>query len=408
MQRLIVQRQPKKTPARAPAPAGGNILYIGMNNFAPEVAALRKRYRGTGVAVTAVTLTEEETKTRTTATGNTSFDLTTDSGIDDFAKALSLDASKTQTVAGLLRGADAFDRDDRAHVIAVYALTEADGKDRMSRVILSGHSRGDKIYAKGDKGDIHFTFLVELARIFSRAAAQTKHLMGAACFAGDEDTIVSLYQPAFPNLVTFSGWTSFSPTGSQGASKIRDWAKVTDVAKPALPAPALGEVTWESGTYRGAHAQQNAADTMASLRFREMVTFDDYFKGDKVVPDPHHGDLVDFYIMANAAANRTRTITGADHVYAKRRADQAYRLRFWKAQVANFWQTYRAQIQKGYGSATAPNYGTMSRKDALKAIASFATVAKGTASDQAEARKLLDALENLDDINIMKDSWIGT
>ena len=397
----IVQRQPKK----APPPTGGNILYVGMNNFAPEVAMLRDLYRGTGVTLTAVTLTQEEKKTETAATGSTRFNLTTDAGIDDFAKALNLDAAKTKVVADLLKGADAFDRDDMAHVIAVYAMTQADGKDRMSRLVLSGHSRGEKVYAKGDKGDIHFLFLVALAGIFPKAAGQTKHLMGAACFAGDEDTIVDLYQPAFPNLVTFSGWTFFSPTGSEGVSKIRDWAKLTDVNPTALPAPAAGEATWESGTYHGANPQQSAADTMSSLRLLETVTFDDYFNGAKVDKSPYSGDLVDYYAKANSAANRTRTITGADHDYAKLHADQAFRLRFWQAQVAGFWQTHHAQIEKGYGSATAPNYGRMSRKDALKALANFASVAKGSQADQADAQKLLDALKNLDP-TIMKDTWI--
>ena len=40
--KAIVQRQPKTKPP----PAGGNILYVGMNNFAPEVAALRNLYKG--------------------------------------------------------------------------------------------------------------------------------------------------------------------------------------------------------------------------------------------------------------------------------------------------------------------------------------------------------------------------
>jgi hypothetical protein len=399
--KAIMQRQPKKTPPLA----GGNILYIGMNNFAPEVAALRNLYKGKGIAVTAVTLTQEEKKTKTAATGGTKFNLTTDAGIDDFAKALNLNASKTKIVADLLKGADAFDRDDMAHVIGVYAMTEADGKDRMSRVVLSGHSRGEKIFAKGDKGDIYFTFLVALAGVFPNAAGQTKHLMGAACFAGDEDTIVNLYQKAFPNLITFSGWTFFSPTGSQGVSKIRDWAKATDADPKTLASPAVGESTWESGTYHGSNTQQSPADTMASLRLDTSVTFDDYFNGDKV-SKPYDGELVDYYIKANSAANRTRTITGADHNFAKLHADQAFRLRFWKAQVLNFWKTHKAEIEKGYGSATVPNYGTMSRKAALKAIADFPSVAKGSAAEQAAAQKLLDALRNLDDPIIMKDSWI--
>ena len=306
-------------------------------------------------------------------------------------------------MAELLKNAAAFDRDDMAHVIGVYAMTEADGKDRMSRVVLSGHSRGEKIFAKGDKGDIYFTFLVALAGVFPKAAGQTKHLMGAACFAGDEDTIVDLYQPAFPNLVTFAGWTFFSPTGAEGVSKIRDWAKITDVDPKTLPKPATGEATWESGTYHGGNPQQSAADTMNSLRLQESVVFDDYFNGDKV-SKPYSGDLVDYYVKANSAARR-RAIAGADHDYAQLHADQAFRLRFWSTQVQNFWQTYRMQIQKAYGSASVPNYGTMTRKAALKAIADFPGVAKGPAAEQAAAQQLLDGLRNLDP-TIMKESWI--
>ena len=84
---------------------------------------------------------------------------------------------------------------------------------------------------------------------------------------------------------------------------------------------------------------------MASLRLLESVTFDDYFNGDKV-SKPFGGELVDYYIKANSAANRTRTITGADHDYAKLHADQAFRLRFWKAQVLNFWHTHQTEIKK--------------------------------------------------------------
>jgi len=131
------------------------------------------------------------------------------------------------------------------------------------------------------------------------------------------------------------------------------------------------------------------------------------FNGDREVSNPYDGDddCVAYYRKANSAANRTRAITGADHDYAKLHADQAFRLRFWHAQVRNFWQTYGAKIQKGYGRATAPNYGTMTRKDALKAIANFPTDAKGPEDAKATAQTLLDALKNLDS-NIMKDSWM--
>jgi Domain of unknown function (DUF4157) len=394
-QRPHLQRKPAAKPA-APPPAGGNILYIGLHNFKLELAALNKLYKGKPVNVTQVTLATDEAHTVSNAK---TFDLTNDAGVDSFATNLGLSTADTKSAADLIKKAlQMSDRDDMAHVMAEYAKTELDGQDRMSRVVLSGHSFGTQItndVFKANNSHIYFSFLVDLAKLFPKAAAQTKHLYVSACYTGVEDNIRDFYQKAFPNLVTFSGWTGSCPTNTGAASTLSEWAKATDVDPTTLAKPPAGRSTWASGFYQG-NEQSDPAETMKNLRADE-AKFMDYFNGVKVDPDPHRGWLTNYYGQARTADLRVAAIKGADHDYAHLHAEQAVRLRFWTDQVAKFWKNNEATIRAGYGTATVRNFGKMSRKEALKAIANFPTEAKGNAADQSETQRLLDALKNLDE-----------
>jgi hypothetical protein len=399
-----LQRQPK--PPAPPAPAGGNILYIGMSTNSPlEASSLQTAYRGKRVSVTAITLSDTESKTKTSATGAATFDLTNGAGIDGFVGSLNLTKTQAKSVGDILKNVPTVSRDDWAHVIAVYAQTENDGKDRMSRVILSGHSAGVSVFSKENKGEIAFGILAELSGVFPNAAAQTKHLMVAACFAGEEDTLLEFYQKAFPNLKTFAGWTWFSPTSSAGAKAVTGWAHTTDVDPAMLPAPKTGESTWEkSGTYHGGNPREAPAAAINSLRLQQQIVFDDFFTGDQV-GEKYSGELPSYYARALSLANRL-DITGADHDYAQTQANRAFRLRFWKEQTAGFWTKYGAIIRKGYGSAKVPDYGHLSRKAVLEQIAKFPGVANGSDADKAEAQRLLNGLRDLDDPSIMDRDWI--
>lgn len=397
--RTRLQRQPTpvvKPKATPVPPPGGNILYIGLHNFPLELAALHKLYKSKPVNITEVTLATDEAHT---VSNGKVFDLTNDAGVDTFAASLGLDKTKTQSAAALIKNNSQMrDRDDMAHVMAEYAKTELDGQDRMSRVVLSGHSFGHEItddVFTTTNNFIHFEYLVELAKLFPKAAAQTKHLYVSACFTGVEDNIRDFYQRAFPNLVTFSGWTNSCPTDKGAAAAMSEWAKTTDADPTTLAKPPEGRSAWSSGVYQG-NEKSDPADTMRILRSDE-AKFMDYFNGLKVDPDSHRGWLATYYGQARTADLRSASITGSDHVYAHLHAEQALRLRFWTDQAAKFWKVNEAKIRAGYGTTAVPNFGKLSRKEALKAIAKFPSEAKGSAADQAEALKLLEALKNLDE-----------
>jgi hypothetical protein len=399
---LVMQGQPKKAakkPAKRPKPAGGNILYIGLNNYKPELEALEALYAGVDVTITKVTAAAA-TETSFTA-GSSKFDLTTATGVPGFVATLGLDATKSQKVVDLINDHDSVDRDDFAHAVQVYARTEDDGQDRMSRVVLSGHSYGDAIYGHPDRehpdhpdARVKFDALVGLAGVFPKAAGQVKHLMLAACLSGSEDSINKIYRKAFPNLQTFEGWTSLCPTGEGAAAALTAWGRLTDKDPTSLPAPSAGRSSWAGGVYQG-DQPASSASTMAGLR-ADSGRYDEYLSGARADASATTGWLTQYYLRARNAAQRTTDITGADHDYAQAHADQALRLRHWKDVVASFWKANEADIRKGYGAATVPNYGASSRAAAMSAIGLFDKVATGPVTDKDKARALLIELRDLD------------
>ncbi len=72
------------------------------------------------------------------------------------------------------------------------------------------------------------------------------------------------------------------------------------------------------------------------------------------------------------------SIKGADHDDAHKQAELALRLCFWPEIVDQFWKDNESAI-RGLAMAMppVPNFAKMSRKDALKAIASFPGAARG-------------------------------
>jgi Domain of unknown function (DUF4157) len=383
---------PQLVPTLSPGPAVGNILYVGMNEADPEIKALQARYPATSpVKVTAIKSTAEQAAT--SIGGAATYDLTTDPGIEALAKALTADATKQTALVTLFKGQYGPDRDDLAHVAKVYADTEGDGKDRMTRVVLSGHSVGPGVF--GSSGELEFTALVQLAGIFPAAANQTKHLLVAGCHTGDERTILDYYVKAFPSLVTVWAWWDACPLGPAAAPEIARWAGLTEHSEKSLPRQGGGMATWSSGVYEGsASGKAPAATVLAAIR-ADDARFNEYFDGTRADPGPHGGWLEPYYSRVFVASGRV-DITGSDHDELVIKRQRAYLIRFWPNVAKNYWAKFGAVIAKGYGTATVPDYAKLSRKDAMAAIAAFPAASTAPAADQAPAQAALDALKNLD------------
>jgi hypothetical protein len=369
-----------------------------MNNYQPEVDILVKHYLGTPVAVAKVTVTAGPDRT---IAGGSTYDLTSATGVKAFAASVSSDPSKVAAVE-IMIGAQSYleDRDDLAHVVLVYANCEKDGADRMSRVVLSGHSYRGVVYNDPgarllSKGHIWFKNLVDLANTFPKAAAQTTHLIILACVAGAEEDIKNYYLMAFPNLRTVWGWTGTCPTGADAAATLEGWLTTTDRGPMRLPLPPAGQANWSqvTGDYQTGD-QLDAATLLTSLRSDEP-TFNQYLAGAKVDPDAHVGFLVGFYTRAQRAAGSV-ALPEPDKHYASRLSAQSLLLRFWPKVISKFWTMYKSVVAKGYGTAPTPDYGALSRLAALAEIAKFSSDANGAIIDKTEAQRLLTALRDLD------------
>jgi hypothetical protein len=394
---------PQRKPKIAPPKPVGNILYVGMNNADPEIAALSKRYQPGGpISVATIKGTSEEQAT-SIGSGST-FDLTTSAGCEALAKALTADATKQTQLAALICGQSRADRDDLAHVAKVYADTEADGKDRMTRVVLSGHSGGMGVF--GSSGELYFKALVDLANIFPTAASQTKHLIVAGCHTGDEGTILDYYVKAFPNVQTVWAWWDVCPTGAGAAAAIVQWAGMTEHGEKKLPKEGGGIATWSGGVYEGSPSgKAQPSEVLSSIR-ADATRFGEYFNGTRADAGPHGGWLETFYGRVFAAARRP-DIAGADHDEMEKTRHQALMLRFWKNVAKNYWTSKGAVISRGYGSATVPDYPHLSRADALKAIADFPATAGGAPADKTAAQQALDKLRSLDDSNALPETMVN-
>ncbi len=391
-----VQRKPKPQPM----PPGGNILYIGFNAFKQETRRLDARYARGPVQVTKITGAAEQAAT---TIGGKTFDLTTDKGIEDFSNSLPVNGEIVDEVEKLIKAQSEKNRDELAHVIAIYADTELDGKDRMSRVILSGHSFGSDVH--GAEGALPFGALVTLAGLFPNAAAQVRHLMVAACLTGSEANITGVFLKAFPALQTFWGWTGFSPTDEAGAAAVAAWAQMTDKDPKKLKNPDPKNIaTWAGGKYEGEYPA-GLSGQVGALKAEEP-TFNSYFSGDAVDKDPHRGRLATYYQRARMLQQQGNALPQADLDYVTTHAEQALRLRFYKNVSSNFARREAAILSAGYGAAAVPDFANLSRKAALARITEFDKEANGTPGDKAKAKAALEGILRDLDPNTVDHDWI--
>lgn len=374
---------------------------MGMNNYAPDVLVLDNRYRAVNMVVTKVLVGDDDGQYK--AFGKT-FDLNTVDGRHAFCNSLPTNGELVQACEGLLKDQATRDRDELASVIQVYAQTEDDDVDRLSRVVFSGHANGEAIFNFDEKskivrGKVTFAALKKLAQLFPKAAQQPRHLLVLGCATGDIGMIVNTYLKMFPSLKTFWGWTTWSPL--DGSVPLRKWLEITDPDPRKLPMPSKGQANWaEPSTKDPSDGYQDGGyrDSAELLRdlYREEQLFQSYFSGELVDRDNHVGNLGAFYLLARQAASRTHEIKGADHDHAQKLAEQAFRIRFWPGMVYHFWTTHKTALE----AAGLKDFSRKTRKAVIKDVDTFlAAGASGKAAD------LMRGLRDLDP-NVLDGTWL--
>jgi hypothetical protein len=403
-------------------PEAAGILYVGMNKDAKlEATALQ---RGSPKEALTDIHTSVQNGVITGANGQKE-DLTHDDGVQVFLATVDCSPADREELQRLMTKVIDCDSvlDEARQVILAYARANKTGTG-MRRVVLSGHSDADDL--GGDNGDIPFQFFMGLAKVFPRAAAQVEDLMLSTCYSGGQvvmeppkpgGTAEVNYHLMFPNVKTIQGYAGSSPSIATGSpTHIARWEKATQ-GHPRTLDPHIeaglhkGEnvATWSiDGGYQsqGAGVDEAASEYMERIKDpNEVGLFQAYFKGEKDAPDPNEGDLKLYYDTLQLAAGNP-DVSSDDLAYVRAQIDVTVRLRYWKDVAQKFQSAYATTLQPAYRllGRSMPDFGKLSRKEALVAIAEFDEAA-ATNGQTRDAQKLLDGLRDLSK-SVIPFNWV--
>jgi hypothetical protein len=380
-----------------------DVLMVGMNKFASnEAAALRK----SGASVDLIQDAKKD-DTITIGTGKTAvtFDLTTDKGRADFVKTLGLPADQSAKIETTLKNAGADTRDELAQLALAWAPGEK-GKQIPGRLVLSGHSGGSAIYGdepayKFKNGALSREDLTALAKAMPTAAAQVEDLAISACYCGGENSL-NKWKEGFPNAKTVLAYAEKSPGGASefgSQAHLARWEKFTrgnaDSLKPEVFKGLEKDVNVATWSVKNGYLTPGALEKPEVVQARVdafQPTYQKHFSGEKVATS--EAELRSYYDDLQNLKDRPTT-SGADRTKLEGQIETTFRLmKYGKAKV-NFQKDHGAEVKAAYESLglRAPDFGRLSRKDALAKVGEFEAAAKAATKPlSAEVSRALHAL----------------
>ncbi len=387
-----------------------DVLYLGMNKTAREEA---KALRGAHVDVIADSKAGDDK----IKVGKKTYDLTTDQGRKDFVATLGLPQAQSDTIADVLKNAQPDARDELAQLAQAWAKGETGG-DVPGRLVLSGHSSGGKLWgsehdSRGnstwENGYLMRDDFLALANAMPKAAAQVQDIGISACFCGGESDLLK-WKSAFPNVKTVTAYDGFSPsvaTGSKGF--LKKWEKATrgdvDTLKPEAfngTNKAENIATW---TLKNGYVVAGGKEKPEIVKGR-IDTFQNderakYMSGEKTSAT----SLQAYYTDLQDLANRPTT-SAADKTALQAEIEVMVRLRHYKSIAPKFDAANKAALKDGFEAVgmKTPNFGKLTRAEAMKKIGELETKVNATSPAPAaatEALRLLKGLASLDDKSII-------
>ena len=271
------------------------------------------------------------------------------------------------------------------------------GQMLMKRMVLSGHSGGTAIAGDGS-AQINFNRdLGTLAKIFPNAFAQVEDVMVSGCNTGQYRKL-DQHWDLFPNLKTiwaYAGWSPSPGTGStrhikkwEAGSKGRGDANVEEARKDVGDDGGkrdMNPAVWtEGGGYNtdNPDAKKTLYQLEYSLQVRRPSYEKAYNKGEIDIADLRELQIVLQSMIGHEDRAQLSNLSELEamnhHVLC---------LRHWKEVSESFVNNKGTEVAAGYKEigTTMPEFGHLSRTEALAAIANF----KATGSASQTAYKLL-------------------
>jgi hypothetical protein len=369
------------TSARPRSAVDDGIVYLGLNgeSSAREIGALRQtgnvRVLGDRAAA--------------------KFDLSIREQRAAFVQSLGLDPRVSQAVADVLASSTSSPA-VLAEVAAFFAEAER-GMPIPSRLVISGHSGGLQIW--GERHSITLVDLQRLARAMPRAAERIEDIHFSACSTAGQagvDHDRAAWQASFPKLKTMWGYAGVAPLAP--VRHLQVWARATrgphdSIVMPEDVASQRVAIWSQKGGYqdRMSLPELRAAQAYADRRFAEVLA--------RGSDDPQTA-LADY--QTYRMLSQKNQLAPQERAAFAQKADQLLRIRYYDEGVrSEFQRRHGSTVRAGFAALglRAPDFGSLSRRDALAAIASFEQSLEAAKPAPSTATAALAALRGLRDLD---------
>ncbi|MHC4829097.1 MAG: peptidoglycan-binding domain-containing protein [Planctomycetota bacterium] len=392
-----------------------DIVFLGMGDHAIyEVRDLEKRSDIVGITDNPA---GDDQVTLTIDGAEQTFDLTTDAGIDAFVATLGVTGARAAEIGGLIRSAGSDTRDETALLVKAFHEAES-GERTIERLVLSGHSVGTGVW--GDhNGMFRLSLLEDVMTAFPTAAAQVQDFMIAGCYSNSERH-VEQFRDMMPNLKSIWAYGDSAP-GSWTGAMIHNaiWEEASrgdnpgDVERSAASGTRKGEyvATWNiDDGFQGIAPQRPLAELQADIQSGQ-ATYDSYFDGTEEVLDTQDGPLRDHYRLIQATLGHPDLPAG-ERAGLETQRDTTIRLIYFTATIGGrFQDTHGTAVSAGYQALglPAPDFSSLTRKQALTEIAGFETALASANPKPAAATEVLALLtDGLRDLSTehVPNTWV--
>jgi len=255
-----------------------------------------------------------------------------------------------------------------------------------------------------------------LAEAMPRGARSVEDLLIAGCSSGGE-SMMEKYQGMFPNAKAIMADDGSSPGAASGATAHQKaWEQATRGSKDTLSRAAFqgmrkGEnvTVWtKTHGFDDGKPPADVADLRAA-RAQHEAAFQAAWTGQTPITDSQRGPVRDFYSATHRLIQNPNT-PPAERQTLEGQRNQTIRLLYYGPVSQRFQEAYGARVDAGFKELglPTPNFKTLSRAQALEAIATFQAKLEQTPQAGAAATRLLPTLKDLAELrpSLIPDTWV--
>lgn len=388
------------------------VMFVAINNSDAHKSTFESdqlRNRGVNIKVVQDAATPDQI-----AAGGRTHDLSTAEGRMSFALTLGLPAEQTQKIADAIAEGGPDIKDEMAQIAQMWAVAEKGGQV-PSRLVFSGHHVGYGVYGENN-GSLDWPLVKKLADAMPRGARSVQDLMIAGCYSGGLN-MMEQYQSMFPNVKTIVAYSGSSPGAYSGATAHqKKWEAVTrgdseGIRRNMFDGMRKGEnVTVWTKTHgfddgRPPASLSELRDNMQGGR----AAYEAALAGRGEVGDPQTGPTRQFYNHLQRLIQHPE-LPATERRELESLRDQTIRLIFYPVVAGHFATQHGNRVSAGFQALglQAPNFRTMSRPEALAAIAQFEQKLGSTSPVPAAARDIQQLMAGFKDLrnNVIPDTWV--